>query len=79
MTVTRTTLSGTTALAADFIEKRLESAKRWFIFTHIELRSQGGIQASKQQTFSVLERQGSVASIESRDRYPILAYFNLRL
>jgi hypothetical protein len=77
MTVARTTLSGTTSLAADFIEKRLESAKRWFIFTHIELRSQDT--ASKQQTFSVLDRQGSVASIESRDRYPILAYFNLRL
>jgi hypothetical protein len=47
MTVARTTLSGTTSLAADFIEKRLESAKRWFIFTHIELRSQDtGIEAA---------------------------------
>jgi hypothetical protein len=60
-----------------FTEKRLESPQRWFILRTSNYGAR--IQASKQQTFSVLNRQGSVASIESRDQYPILAYFNLRL
>jgi hypothetical protein len=71
MTVARTTLSGATSLAADL------SKSTWKVLSDgLFLRTSNygaRIQASKQQTFSVLNRQGSVASIESRDQYPILA------
>jgi hypothetical protein len=71
MTVARTTLSGATSLAADL------SKSAWKVLSDglfLRISNYGArIQASKQQTFSVLNRQDSVASIESRDQYPILA------